>query len=142
MTMWSLARTRPKRGMNWRAQEEPRMTRMSGPLVHLHQYPLVQEVQLMKPIRGRVRPWPRIRTPKPSDNGNPQTFSRQRPTAESRLMIMYHESKRALVRFVAHSLQPFEHVHICEPCPWIRSGSSLLMLNPVGSVRNAVHSLG
>ena len=57
-------------------------------------------------------------------------------------MIVYHESKRALVRFVACYIQVFEHVHIREPCPWIRSGSSLLMLNPVGSVRNAVHSSG
>ena len=50
-------------------------------------------------------------------------------------MIVYHESKRALVRFVAYYIQVFEHVHIREPCLWIRSGSSLLMLNPVGSVR-------
>lgn len=57
-------------------------------------------------------------------------------------MITYHESERALVRFVACYLQVFEHVHIREPCPWIRLGSSLLMLNPVGSVRTAVHSSG
>ena len=57
-------------------------------------------------------------------------------------MIIYHESKRALVRFVAYYIQVFEHLHIHEPCHWIRSGSSLLMLNPVGSVRNAVHSSG
>ena len=57
-------------------------------------------------------------------------------------MIMYHETRRALVRFVTYSLQAFEHVHICEPCHWIRLGSLLLMLNPVGSVQNAVHSSG
>ena len=138
MTMLSLARTHPKRVMNWRAQEQPQMTRMSGPLVHRRQYHLVQEVRLMKPIRGRVRPWPRTRTPKTSDNGNPYISSRHRPTAESRLMIMYHESRTALARFVAHSLPAFEHVHICEPSPWIRSGSSSLMLNPVGSVRKTL----
>lgn len=124
--------------MNWRAPEQPPMTPMSGPLVHLRRYHLAQEVRLTRPIRGRVRPWPRIRTPKTSDNGNPQTFSRQRPTAESWLMIMYHESKRALARFVAHSLPAFAHVHICEPYSWIRSGSSSLILNPVGSVRKTL----